>query len=250
VDAVDLVDAVDVLGWGRVISRLSKKSTRSTKSTKSTSGPATTEASAVLVGAMQSAPGHRDAPGQDGVSGLVRAAQQGDRAASRALFDRFQKGVMGYCLLSAKGDRERAKDLAQETFARAFRSLTGLTEPERFQGWLFTIAANVCRNRGEQESRQRQVLDALAVEREVELPAEDKESRERRIALVQRLLAGVADEKLRRIVILKYGEPEHTTREIAAKLDVPHGTVTVKLMRFRDAVKRDLCRQLLEEGEA
>lgn len=157
---------------------------------------------------------------------------------------------MGYCLLSAKGDRERAMDLCQETFARAFRSITGLTEPERFQGWLFTIAANVCRTRGEQEHRRQQALDALALEREADLPQDDKRSRERRIALVQRLLAGVQDEKLRQIVTLKYGEPEHTTREIAAKLDVPHGTVTVKLMRFRDAVKRDLCRMLLEEGEA
>ncbi|MGC4118333.1 MAG: RNA polymerase sigma factor [Myxococcales bacterium] len=200
---------------------------------------------------MQPALKTSDVAGQD-LAGLVRAAQDGDRAGCRALFDRFQKGVMGYCLLSAKGDRERAMDLCQETFARAFRSLTGLTEPERFQGWLFTIAANVCRTRGEQEHKRQQALDALALERDAELSAEDKQARERRIALVQRLLSGVQDERLRQIVTLKYGEPEHTTREIAAKLDVPHGTVTVKLMRFRDAVKRDLCRMLVaeEEGES
>ncbi|HEY3447341.1 MAG TPA: RNA polymerase sigma factor [Myxococcales bacterium] len=235
VDRVDLVDGVDWVDLGFQLHSPSMTSTRST--------------TAVWVGAMQPAPAQRDAPGQD-LAGLVRAAQEGDRAASRALFDRFQKGVMGYCLLSAKGDRERAMDLAQETFARAFRSVTGLTEPERFQGWLFTIAANVCRTRGDQEHKRQQALDALAVEREADLPADDQQARERRIALVQRLLAGVQDEKLRQIVTLKYGEPEHTTREIAAKLDVPHGTVTVKLMRFRDAVKRDLCRMLLEEGEA
>jgi len=179
---------------------------------------------------------------------LVRAAQGGDRRASRALFDQFQKGVMGYCLLSANQDRDRALDLTQEVFARAFRSLTGLTEPARFQGWLFTIAANVCRTRGAEEQRQRRTMDALTLEREADLPPEDKAGRERRIALVQRLLDGVADGPLKQIVLLKYGEPEHTTREIAAKLAIPHGTVTVKLMRFRDSVKRDLCRMLVEEA--
>jgi RNA polymerase sigma-70 factor, ECF subfamily len=182
------------------------------------------------------------------VAGLVRAAQGGQRAASRQLFDRFQKGVMGYCLLSANGDREKAKDLLQETFARAFRSLDGLAEPERFQGWLFTIAANVCRSEGEKQQRHRKALDALALEREADLPPEDPAGRERRIALVQKVLADVPDPTLRQIVNLRYGEPEHTTRAIAAELGIPHGTVTVKLMRFRDAARRELCRLLLEEA--
>ena len=186
-------------------------------------------------------------PSTTSAAALVTAAQQGERAACRELFDRHQKAVMSYCLLSANGDRERAMDLLQETFARAFRSLTGLTEPERFQGWLFTIAANVCRTQGEKEQRHRRALDALALEREVELPAEDGAARERRVALVRRLLEGVPDQTLRQIVTLKYGEPEHTTREISQTLGIPHGTVTVKLMRFRDAVKRDLCRMLAEQ---
>ncbi|MBI5545908.1 MAG: sigma-70 family RNA polymerase sigma factor [Deltaproteobacteria bacterium] len=191
----------------------------------------------------------REAASAPEIGRLVRAAQQGERDASRALFDRFQRSVMGYCLLSTKGDRERAMDLLQETFARAFRSLAGLSEPERFQGWLFTIAANVCRTRGFQEQRNQRTLDALALEREAELDPEDKAARERRIALVQQILEGVQDPTLRQIVMLKYGEPEHTTRGISEKLSIPHGTVTVRLMRFRDAIKRDLCRRLLEEGE-
>ena len=66
--------------------------------------------------------------------------------------------------------------------------------------------------------------------------------------MVQQILEGVPDPTLKQIVTLKYGEPEHTTREISASLGIPHGTVTVKLMRFRDAVKRELCRRLVEEA--
>jgi DNA-directed RNA polymerase specialized sigma24 family protein len=48
--------------------------------------------------------------------------------------------------------------------------------------------------------------------------------------------------------LLKCGEPEHTTREIAARLGVPHGTVTSRLVRFRAAIKRELLRAMLEEA--
>jgi len=65
---------------------------------------------------------------------------------------------------------------------------------------------------------------------------------------VRRVLAHVADKRLREIVQLKYGDREHTTRQIAEKLSIPHGTVTVKLMRFRATIRRDLCRELAWEG--
>ena len=51
------------------------------------------------------------------------------------------------------------------------------------------------------------------------------------------------------IAMLKYREPEHTTRQIAEQLGIPHGTVTVKLMRFRAAVRRELACELLDAEE-
>jgi RNA polymerase sigma-70 factor (ECF subfamily) len=182
------------------------------------------------------------------LTSVVRAAQAGDRTAQRAIFDRHQGEMLGFCLVAAGGDRDRALDLLQDTFVRVYRALPTLRDPEKFRGWLFAVAANVCRTRGAQEQRQRRVLEAVGLEEEVEPPVDDEAERESRVAAVQRVLAHVRDERLRRIVQLKYGDPEHTTREIAAKLSIPHGTVTVKLMRFRAAIRRELCRALLEEG--
>ena len=183
----------------------------------------------------------------------VQAAKAGDRAALRALFERHQRAVFGYCMVAARQDRDQALDLVQETFSRAFRALHMLAEPERFRQWLFTIAANVCRTGAAQEERHDRVLQALQFEQ----AADDERptlleaaERKERIATVRRILAHVADERLREIVQLKYGDPEHTTRQIAEKLSVPHGTVTVKLMRFRAAIRRELCRALASEGAA
>jgi RNA polymerase sigma-70 factor (ECF subfamily) len=180
------------------------------------------------------------------------AAQHGDRDALSALYRRHQRAVFGFCMLSAGRDRERALDLTQETFARAFAGVNALGDPARIRPWLISIAGNVCKTRGGQDKRRRAALDALQLEvqcDDVDLFGDnDAFDRERRIATVQHVLAGVAKERLRTIAQLKYGDPEHTTREIAAKLSIPHGTVTVTLKRFRAAIRRELCRALAAEG--
>lgn len=186
------------------------------------------------------------APGEAEESDLVRSAARGDRDAQHALFDRHQRGVMGYCLVACNGDRERALELTQETFLHALSSLQQLKEWGRFRGWLFSIAANLCRGSGAQEARRRELLAVAQLSLDV-APAEDElKQRESRIALVQRLLSRVEDPDVRAVVSLKYGEPEHTTREIAARLGLPHGTVTSRLVRFRAAIKRELVRTILE----
>lgn len=178
---------------------------------------------------------------------VVRSAARGDRAAQQALFDRHQRGVMGYCLLACKGDRERALELTQETFLRALASLPQLQQADRFRSWLFSIAANLCRGLGAQEARRRELLAAAQLSLDVVPAPDEPREREARIALVQRLLSRIEDPAVRAVVWLKYGEPEHTTREIASRLGLPHGTVTSRLVRFRAAIKRELLRAMVEE---
>ena len=188
------------------------------------------------------------APGEAEESDLVRSAARGDRAAQHALFDRHHRGVMGYCLLACNGDRDRALELTQETFLRALSSLQQVKEADRFRSWLFSIAANLCRSFGAQDARRRELLAIAQLSLDAALANDEPRERESRIAVVQRLLSRIEDPDIRTVVSLKYGEPEHTTREIAARLGLPHGTVTSRLVRFRAAIKRELLRSLLEEA--
>jgi RNA polymerase sigma-70 factor, ECF subfamily len=184
---------------------------------------------------------------QGALVALVRRAQAGDRDACARLFEDHQRALTGYCLMAVGGDRDRALDLTQEVFARAFQRLDTLAEPSRFRCWLFAIAANLCRNRGVEEVRRREILDAADLALDIDPSAqEDKMLRERRISAVQRILARVDDPTLRRIVTMKYLDPEHTTREISEHLAIPRGTVTVQLMRFRAAAQRMLIAALAE----
>jgi RNA polymerase sigma factor (sigma-70 family) len=191
-------------------------------------------------------------PDLDGATdaALVRFGTAGNERALRALFGRYQREVMLYCVVSAGGDRDRALDLAQEVWGRTFESLRRIN-PEAFRGFLATVTRNVCRTRGAQDLRRRamerlvdlEVFEAAATSEELEAKA----TREERIAVVQRLIARVTDPCVQAIARLKYLDPEHTVGEIAQKLGMPRGTVCVKLSRFRAAITSTLLAALLSD---
>jgi RNA polymerase sigma-70 factor (ECF subfamily) len=183
----------------------------------------------------------KDSP--EALAQVVEQAQGGGASAQRWLFERFQRPVLAFCLVATRRNPEQAKDLLQEAFLKAFRSIGSLRDPERFEGWLFAITANVCRDRLKAEARKRLLLEQLTLE--VEDPTPYPPGDDVRLGLIQRIISEIADPTLREIVQLRYSEPGLSTPRIADRLGIPLGTVTVKLVRFRAAVKRELVRTVL-----
>ena len=84
----------------------------------------------------------------------------GHDAALNALMGRHATGVFQF-LCRMLNNEEEANDLAQETFARVFRSRESFRPEARFATWLFTIAANLARNQTRWRTRHPNVsLDA------------------------------------------------------------------------------------------
>src|SRR5215213_7916066 len=81
---------------------------------------------------------------------LIQRAGDGDRGAFEALYRRYARPVFGLALRRL-GDRGRAEDAVQETFASVWRSARTY-RPERGPGapWLYAVARNaiVDRSRG------------------------------------------------------------------------------------------------------
>jgi RNA polymerase sigma-70 factor, ECF subfamily len=76
-----------------------------------------------------------------GVDGaLVRAAQQGDRAAFGTLYSRYARMVHG--ILLCRVPRSAVDDLVQDVFLQALPRLVSLRDISRFPGWLAAIARN------------------------------------------------------------------------------------------------------------
>jgi RNA polymerase sigma-70 factor (ECF subfamily) len=69
---------------------------------------------------------------------LVRAAQNGDRAAFGALYEQY--GPLVHGILLAHVPYHDAEDLMQDVFIKALQRLPALREPGAFGGWLVSIA--------------------------------------------------------------------------------------------------------------
>jgi len=75
---------------------------------------------------------------------LVSMALSGDRRALDILAERHHATVYRY-LLSRTGDEERAADVTQDTFVKAFRGLASFRGDASFRTWLLAIATNELR---------------------------------------------------------------------------------------------------------
>ena len=84
---------------------------------------------------------------------LIQRAADGDRSAFEQLYQRYARPVFGLALRRL-GDRGRAEDAVQETFASIWRS-AGSYRPERGPGapWLYAVARNAIVDRAAQPHR-------------------------------------------------------------------------------------------------
>ena len=82
---------------------------------------------------------------QDEVS-LLRASLEGETEAWGEIISRYKDAVFGLCIGFLR-NRADAEDIVHDAFIRAYVNLRRYNVDKRFSTWIFTIAANLCRNR-------------------------------------------------------------------------------------------------------
>lgn len=75
----------------------------------------------------------------------IRKMKQGDEAALDAFVRKYYSDILKYCTFHSSDQRE-AEDLTQETFVRFFAKLSEYRYQGKTKNYLYTIAANLCRN--------------------------------------------------------------------------------------------------------
>jgi RNA polymerase sigma-70 factor (ECF subfamily) len=73
---------------------------------------------------------------------VIGAALAGDQQAIAKLYNAYSHKVLGICY-NVVGNRAVAEELSHDAFVLAFSKLDHLRNPERFDAWLSSIAANV-----------------------------------------------------------------------------------------------------------
>ncbi|MDE1170665.1 MAG: RNA polymerase sigma factor [Verrucomicrobium sp.] len=125
---------------------------------------------------------------------LVQALQAGRDEALDLLMERHQEAVFRFIRRSVWNEAD-ARELAQETFVRAYFHIGRFRPRAPFLSWLFRIAANLCRDRARSKAyRQARRTEALPEGREV--PArmeEEKPELEALRAAIAALPAGLRE---------------------------------------------------------
>jgi RNA polymerase sigma-70 factor (ECF subfamily) len=130
-----------------------------------------------------------------------------------------------------------AEDVAQDALLRAYRNFHRLRDRARFRGWIartaWRLALDRIRAAGRREKREIAAAEA-APEAGVESIAASREF-ERHVASALDALP----EKLRQVMVLAAIEG-YNTREVAALLEIPEGTVRSRLFLARKQLAESL----------
>jgi RNA polymerase sigma-70 factor (ECF subfamily) len=132
--------------------------------------------------------------------------------------------------------RQDAEDVAQEAFAKAYRSFSQLRDRDRFRAWLMRMTWRLAIDRWRSD-RRRTAREQVVESAEAATTEEVAVSRERAERLWQ-AIDGLPD-KLRIVVVLGAIEG-HDIRTLARLLDLPEGTVKSRLYLARKGLAESL----------
>ena len=160
----------------------------------------------------------------DPLAGWAQAARDGDPVATAALVRATQSEVWRLC--AAMVDRQEADDLAQETYLRALRSLSGYEARAPFRLWLLGIARHTCTDHLRKRVRGRRLVERL-----LSGPAESAPDATGTVGARDALASLDADRRaafaLTQLLGLSYDEA-------AQACGVPVGTVRSRVARARE----------------
>lgn len=171
------------------------------------------------------------------IAELAARARRGDRAAFAALVERLARPLMGYFGLRGLSP-ELAEECVQETFLRAYESLSTYTGGSPFQSWVYGIARNVHLQHARQRERHRHedVLEAAVVGGAPDPAARSDD--EERLRAVREAIAGLP-ERMQLALQLRFVE-RRSCEEIAEALGTTVAAVSPLLYRAKAALRERL----------
>ena len=187
---------------------------------------------------------------------LVERAQRGDKRAFDLLVAKYQR-KLARLLSQFIRDAAEVEDVTQETFIKAYRSLSSFRGDSAFYTWLYRIGINAAKNYLVAQKRRAltttngfDIEDAENFEegsqlRELNTPESELMSRQIAQTVHQTLQA--LPKELRTAITLREIEGL-SYEEIASIMGCPTGTVRSRIFRAREAIA-DKLQSVMEIGK-
>jgi len=168
---------------------------------------------------------------------LVLLAQRGEKYAFGMLVARYQERLLRYGRRFL-GNPDDVSDVVQDVFVRAYQNIQGFDASQRFSPWIYRIAHNAFVNALRKKTRE----PVYVFDLDTVIPhalVDDTEQVERERGETRRILESFLEQlspKYREVLVLHYFD-ELSYADIAEVLQVPMGTVGVRLRRAREALQ-------------
>jgi len=175
---------------------------------------------------------------------LVARSRTGDLDSFNQLILRWERPIyaLAYRVI---GQEEDARDVAQETFLRAFRALPGFKGQAKFSSWIYRIALNLCRDwiRRKKRTPVSQMpedvdLSELAAEQGPTESVEDLVARRELSAVVEEAMKLLPEEQRTAVILKEYHGM--TFQEIADLQGCPLSTVKTRLYQGLSVLRKQL----------
>ena len=164
---------------------------------------------------------------------LVRLVRDEDQELYRHIIDRYQKKLLRYATYLT-ADEDRAADVVQEAFIKAFVNLQSFNTKKKFSSWLYRITHNEAMNILNRHKQELPLLEDIDFASDINL--EDD--------LIKKELASRAKHCLAKMpviykeVLTLYYLEEQSYEAISDILRVPLGTVGTRLNRAKILMKK------------
>ncbi len=172
---------------------------------------------------------------------IVHQCLSGNTEAFALLVDKYKERI--FALVYAKvGQFQDAEDLTQDIFLNAYKKLSTLRRWDNFYPWLYSIAANRCKNFYRAQKEQVETMNLLA--RNLNHQADvDADSEAVRVEQLHEALASLP-EMHRQVLVLRY-MAGMKSKEIAETLRVSPNTIDQRLVRARAKLKTILSEEMI-----
>jgi len=161
---------------------------------------------------------------------LMGLVLRGDRAAFSEVYDRYADMLLRYFYRMLWQDQEHAEDMVQDLFMKLIRK-PELYDPGRsFRPWLFSVAANMCKNEYRKAEVRRGAAQEIRMGKELATGSDELTDRLELADFTLALKRAVEDLEphYRETFILRYRQ-DLPMKEIAVVMECSEGTVKSRL---------------------
>ncbi len=174
-------------------------------------------------------------------SALVQRAKAGDKGAFDLLVRKYQHRIAAVVSRFVR-DYAECQDVVQDSFIRAYKSLSGFRGDSQFYTWMYRIAVNTAKNHLASQKRRPsadvEIEDAEHIDGGIYIQNNDTPEHELLREEIAQVVSKALDQlpaEIRQAITLREMEGL-SYEEIAEVMNSPVGTVRSRIFRAREAI--------------